>query len=553
MAAPAAVLDAPRSRHRERRPVGPSAAPSVVGSGRRVDRAPRRPGLRRLHADPAQPEVPVPQHDGQRRRHRRAHLVAGLPAATTCCRWRVTGWTPDWYAGFPAGQFYFPVPTLLIVLMNVVMPYNVAFKIGTALGSLLLPIAAYVLGRRLRARVPRPRRWPSPRPRSCSGPATPASPRRASRSRSTSTSWAGRSPARWPVSSPSRSRSRSRCSSSGPSPIRSTRRRRLWLPALLLALTVTSHLIVGVFAVVAGLIVWLFHHPWRNFGRTVAIGVVGALLTAVWALPLLATYAFTTDMRYSPIGESATGTTCNLDGQHYVDYLFPSNLFDPHGWQPYRWGAVHPHRDPHRRRGRAGAARGVGPAHDRARVGPDGSGSGRRRYEGLEPARAPVPVHLDLPAHGRRRRRARDRLRLARARDRGARDPIRTDVASGVASDVPPDARWDVPVATYACGTDTATIPSSDGLVFDEEAYLDLAYPDSPRGGTRRLAMAPVGDVPVGDVPVGDGLPVAGVRAGRRRADPVPERLSDPAATPPAGPPATAPANRSQPPASSAP
>ena len=143
-------------------------------------------------------------------------------------------------------------------------------------------------------------------------------------------------------------------------------RRRLWLPALLLALTVTSHLMVGVFAVVAGLIVWLFHHPWRNFGRTVAIGVVGALLTAVWALPLLATYAFTTDMRYSPIGECATGTTCNLDGQHYVDYLFPSNLFDPHGWQPYRWGAyiligilivvavaV-------ARRG------GVGPAHDRA-------------------------------------------------------------------------------------------------------------------------------------------------------------------------------------------
>ena len=28
---------------------------------------------------------------------------------------RITGWTPDWYAGFPALVFYFPLPSLLIV------------------------------------------------------------------------------------------------------------------------------------------------------------------------------------------------------------------------------------------------------------------------------------------------------------------------------------------------------------------------------------------------------------------------------------------------------
>src|SRR5687767_6255198 len=26
---------------------------------------------------------------------------------------RITGWTPDWYAGFPALHFYFPLPSLL--------------------------------------------------------------------------------------------------------------------------------------------------------------------------------------------------------------------------------------------------------------------------------------------------------------------------------------------------------------------------------------------------------------------------------------------------------
>ncbi|MDG1367303.1 MAG: hypothetical protein P8P85_09620, partial [Acidimicrobiales bacterium] len=33
--------------------------------------------------------------------------------------WRLTGWSPDWYAGFPAFTFYMVVPSLLIVLVNV--------------------------------------------------------------------------------------------------------------------------------------------------------------------------------------------------------------------------------------------------------------------------------------------------------------------------------------------------------------------------------------------------------------------------------------------------
>src|SRR5581483_11235857 len=68
--------------------------------------------------------------------------------------WRLQGWTPDFYDGFPAGQYYFPLPALLIVALDVVLPYNVAFKLVTALGPVLLPIGAYVFARGLRAPKP---------------------------------------------------------------------------------------------------------------------------------------------------------------------------------------------------------------------------------------------------------------------------------------------------------------------------------------------------------------------------------------------------------------
>ena len=42
--------------------------------------------------------------------------------------WRLSGWAPDWYAGFPMYKFYMVVPALLTVLLDVVLPYGVALK-----------------------------------------------------------------------------------------------------------------------------------------------------------------------------------------------------------------------------------------------------------------------------------------------------------------------------------------------------------------------------------------------------------------------------------------
>lgn len=60
---------------------------------------------------------------------------------------RLTGWTHDWYAGFPALQFYFVPPMLAIVVLDLVLPYGVAFKIVTVSGVLALPVAAWAFGR----------------------------------------------------------------------------------------------------------------------------------------------------------------------------------------------------------------------------------------------------------------------------------------------------------------------------------------------------------------------------------------------------------------------
>jgi hypothetical protein len=52
---------------------------------------------------------------------------------------RLTGWSNDWYAGMPLLNFYFPLPMLCIAALSTILPFGIAFKIITALGSLALP------------------------------------------------------------------------------------------------------------------------------------------------------------------------------------------------------------------------------------------------------------------------------------------------------------------------------------------------------------------------------------------------------------------------------
>ena len=60
---------------------------------------------------------------------------------------QLTGWDPGWYDGFPLYTFYFVLPDLFAALASYVIPYALAFKWITVLGSVLLPVAAWAMGR----------------------------------------------------------------------------------------------------------------------------------------------------------------------------------------------------------------------------------------------------------------------------------------------------------------------------------------------------------------------------------------------------------------------
>lgn len=69
---------------------------------------------------------------------------------------RLSGWSADWYAGFPAYQFYMVVPSLLIVLLDVALPYGIAFKVVTVSGVIALPVCAWAFAKLARLPFPTP-------------------------------------------------------------------------------------------------------------------------------------------------------------------------------------------------------------------------------------------------------------------------------------------------------------------------------------------------------------------------------------------------------------
>lgn len=54
---------------------------------------------------------------------------------------RLSGWTPDWYSGFPAYQFYMVVPSLMIVALHVGLPWYLAIPV--VLGAIALGLAGW--------------------------------------------------------------------------------------------------------------------------------------------------------------------------------------------------------------------------------------------------------------------------------------------------------------------------------------------------------------------------------------------------------------------------
>lgn len=232
---------------------------------------------------------------------------------------RIAGWAPDWFAGFPAGQFYFPFPALLIVALDTILPYNIAFKIVTALGSIALPAAAYVFGRGLRAPRPAPALFAVGATVFLFFKGAPGSDAEATRVAGNQHIMGGNLPSTFAGEFSFVLALALALFFLGALASSLDHRRQMWLPAVLFAATVMSHLVVGVFAVAAAVVLWLARRPVRNFPTVAAIGGVGALLTAVWTLPLVATLGYTSDMGYETIG---TQHVDRLFGEVGL-YMFP--------------------------------------------------------------------------------------------------------------------------------------------------------------------------------------------------------------------------------------
>ncbi|HZT65577.1 MAG TPA: hypothetical protein VFA11_07290 [Acidimicrobiales bacterium] len=212
---------------------------------------------------------------------------------------RLTGWDPGWYDGFPAFTFYFPLPSLLIVLLNVVMPYNIAFKLVTALGSLALPVAAWAFGRLWGAREPVP---------ACLAVAT--LPYLFDRSY---TIYGGNI-----ASTLAGEYAFSLSLAVGLVCLGVVARgirtgRHAGLAAFLLAVTGLCHMLPAVFVIAGCVVIALMNPGVRRWAWMAKVAVVSGLLVGFWAIPFLLRLPYTTDMGWVKV-------------HSYLSTLFPSAL-----------------------------------------------------------------------------------------------------------------------------------------------------------------------------------------------------------------------------------
>ncbi len=196
---------------------------------------------------------------------------------------RITGWTPDWYAGFPALHYYFPLPSLLIVLVDVVLPYGVAFKVVTVLGLVAMPAAAATLGRQLRL--------PFPTPALLAAATIPYVFDRFH------TIWGGNAAATLAGEFAfSISLALALFFLAALARVLETGRGRA-LAGALFAVTALCHLLPAAFAVAAAGILLLTRRPDRaRWGILVTVGLLGFALSAFWFVPFIGRLDYSNDM-----------------------------------------------------------------------------------------------------------------------------------------------------------------------------------------------------------------------------------------------------------------
>ena len=54
---------------------------------------------------------------------------------------KISGWSNDWFAGYPAYYFYFPLPPSIVAILNFILPFNISFKIMVLIALVLLVVS----------------------------------------------------------------------------------------------------------------------------------------------------------------------------------------------------------------------------------------------------------------------------------------------------------------------------------------------------------------------------------------------------------------------------
>ena len=218
---------------------------------------------------------------------------------------RLTGWSPDWYNGFPALTFYFPLPYVVIAVLSYVLPYGVAFKLVSVAGLLGLPLAAYAMGRLTGMRFPGPPLL-----------AVATVPFLFDRY---FTIWGGN------IASTLAGEfafSISLCLALlfiGVFARALDTGRYRALAAALLAATLLCHLLPTFFAIAGALILWLLRPRRRRLATALLVGGVGIALTAFWLVPFALRHGYSNDMGWERTTAYAKGLFPFLCNSHKAD------------------------------------------------------------------------------------------------------------------------------------------------------------------------------------------------------------------------------------------
>ncbi len=222
---------------------------------------------------------------------------------------QLNGWSMDWYAGMPVYRFYMVTPALAIVLLDIVLPYGVAFKLVAVSGLVFLPLCCWAFGRLAEFRSPMPQLF------AFAGMAFALQESYSIYGGNLKSTMAGEFSFSIALSlavlglgllAKAMRTGRYRC-----------------LTAIVLALAIVTHGIVAIYVAVAATIVVLVHIDNRRrliFGAMLGVAVV--LLSAFWIGPFLGNHDFMTDMKYGKRPEGASDS--------FWDMFFP--FAEPIDW-----------------------------------------------------------------------------------------------------------------------------------------------------------------------------------------------------------------------------